>query len=214
MSIAARFMTPLRLTYLLKALESERIEIIMKKEIPKLKTERLLLRSFKLSDAQRVRELAGDRTIADTTLNIPYPYEEGMAEEWISTHQPKFESGESVHLAIFLKSTQELIGAVGLGIEKRFNRAELGYWIGKEYWNQGYCTEAARTILEYGFCHLKLNKIKASHFVRNPASGKVMRKIGMKKEGLRKEHVIKWDRYEDLVNYAILKKEWEEKSGE
>lgn len=184
----------------------------MKKEIPQLKTERLLLRSFELLDAQRVRKLAGDKAIADTTLNIPHPYKDGMAEEWILTHQPKFEAGKFVNFAIILKSIQKLIGSIGLIIDKRFNRGELGYWIGKEYWNQGYCTEAARAVLEYGFRQLDLHKITSSHFVRNPSSGKVMRKIGMKKEGVRKEHVIKWDKYEDIVIYAILKKEWASKA--
>ena len=182
----------------------------MKKEMPKLETERLLLRFFEFSDAERVRELAGDREIADTTLNIPHPYEKGMAEEWISSHQIKFESGECVHFAIIVKATHELIGAIGLMIDKGFNRAALGYWIGKEYWNKGYCTEAARAVLEYGFRQLFLHKITSSHFTRNPSSGRVMRKIGMKKEGVFKEHVVKGDEYEDLVIYGILRKEWEE----
>jgi [ribosomal protein S5]-alanine N-acetyltransferase len=180
----------------------------MEREIPKLETKRLILRPFKLSDADRVRKLAGDKKIADTTLNIPYPYEKGTAKEWISQHKTKFESDESVHLAIVLKTTREIIGAIGLHIEKRHNRAELGYWIGKDCWNFGYCTEAAKAIVKYGFEELNLNKIKSSHFSRNPASGKVMRKIGMKKEGFRKEHVKKWDKYEDLVQYAILRREW------
>ena len=67
------------------------------------------------------------------------------------TRQSKFQAGESVNCAIILKSIQELIGAIGLIIDKRFNRAELGYWIAKEYWNQGYCTEASKAILKYGF---------------------------------------------------------------
>jgi len=182
----------------------------VKKESPKLETERLMLRFFELSDAQRVRELAGDKAIADTTLNIPHPYEKGMAKEWISTHRIKFESGECVHFAIILKSTQELIGVIGLIIDKGFNRGELGYWIGKQYWNRGYCTEAARAVLKYGFSQLFLHKITSSHFTRNPSSGKVMRKIGMKKEGVFKEHVVKRDNYENLVVYGILRKEWEE----
>lgn len=177
---------------------------------PKLETEKLILRSFKLSDAGRVRALAGDRMIADKMLNVPHPYEEGMAEEWISTHESKFGKGESIHFAIILKFKKELIGAIGLNIDKSNNKAELGYWIGKNYWNKGFCTEAAKAVLDYGFEQLNLNKIKASHFAGNPASGKVMCKIGMKKEGYRKEHVIKLDKYVDLVSYAILKREWRE----
>ena len=174
-----------------------------------LETKRILLRPFELSDGPRVKKLAGDKAIADTTLNIPHPYQDGMAEEWILTRQSKFQAGESVNCAIILKSIQELIGAIGLIIDKRFNRAELGYWIAKEYWNQGYCTEASKAILKYGFHELDLHRITATHIISNPASGKVMKKIGMKKEGVLREHVIKWDKYEDVVSYGILRKEWE-----
>ena len=66
--------------------------------------------------------------------------------------------------------------------------------------------------MEYGFHKIDLNKITATHISRNPASGKVMEKIGMKKEGILREHVYKWDKYEDLVTYGILRKEWESKN--
>ena len=184
----------------------------MKQEEPKLETERLFLRFFELSDAERVRKLAGDKAISDTTLHIPHPYEKGMAEEWISTHRIKFESGESVNFAVILKNTEELIGAVGLIIDKGSNRAELGYWISKEYWNQGFCTEAAEAVVDYGFEQLFLHKITASHFSRNPSSGKVMSKIGMKKEGFLRKHVGKNSKFEDLVVYGILREEWEEEN--
>ncbi len=175
------------------------------KKRPELETERLLLRPFELADASRIKKLAGDKAIADTTLNIPHPYEKGMAEEWISTHQPKFEAGELVNFAVVLKTTQELIGAIGIGINKNFKRAELGYWIGKQYWNNGYCTEAGHTIIKYGFDNFDLHKIVATHLTRNPASGKVMVKLNMVKEGIFKEHVIRWGKFEDLVSYGILK---------
>jgi len=141
-----------------------------------LETKRILLRPFELSDGPRVKKLAGNKAIADTTLNIPHPYQDGMAEEWILTHQSKFQAGELVSFAIILKSIQELIGAIGLTVNKRFNRAQLGYWIAKEYWNQGYCTEASKTMLGYGFHELDLHRITASYIIRNPASGKVMEK--------------------------------------
>jgi ribosomal-protein-alanine N-acetyltransferase len=126
----------------------------MTKKGPKIETERLLLRPFELFDGPQVKEFAGDKAIADTTLNIPHPYVHGMAEEWISTHQHKFEEGELANYAIILRATQKLIGGVGLTINRRFNRGELDYLVAKGYWNQGYCTEDAKTILEYGFHEL------------------------------------------------------------
>jgi ribosomal-protein-alanine N-acetyltransferase len=179
-----------------------------------LETKRLVLRPFKLSDAPRVQLLAGDRAIADTTLNIPHPYKDGDAEQWIGTHKPKYEKGKLANFAIILKRTNELIGAVGLVINNRFNHAEMGYWIAKDHWNQGYCTEAAKRVLEYGFTVKKLNKIFASYMKRNPSSGRIMKKIGMKKEGELREHVLKWDKYEDLILYGITLTEWQNLRGE
>lgn len=163
-----------------------------------------------MSDAPRVQLLAGDKAIADTTLNIPHPYEDGIAEQWIGTHEGKFKKGELANFAVILKETDQLIGAIGLVINKRFNRAELGYWIARNYWNKGYTTEAAKRVLEYGFAERGVHKIHASHLKRNPSSGRIMEKIGMTKEGEFKEHVIKSGKYEDLIIYGITQKEWQD----
>jgi [ribosomal protein S5]-alanine N-acetyltransferase len=175
---------------------------------PNLTTERLILRPFELSDAPTVQQLVGDPAIANTTLNIPHPYLNGMAEGWIATHQPQFEIGTSVVFAITLRTTGELIGAIGLEIEHRHDRAELGYWIGVPYWGQGYCTEAGNALFAYGFTDLALNRIYACHFTRNPASGKVMQKLGMIQEGFARKSVKKGDQYEDIVNYSVLREDW------
>ena len=169
-----------------------------------------------------LQQLAGDRAVADTTLNIPYPYEDGLAERWIGNHRDWFERGEQAIFAVILKSSPapvselrhvsvaKLIGAVGLLIHREDQRAELGYWIGKPYWNQGYCTEAARAAIGFGFEHLGLNRIYAHHFVRNPASGRVLQKLGMSHEGRLRQHVRKWDGFEDLELYAVLKDQWQQ----
>ena len=183
---------------------------------PKLVTERLMLRPFSLSDAPDVQRLAGAKEIAATTANIPHPYEDGVAEAWIGTHQEQFEKGEQATFAVVLKgvsaenvSEHTLIGAISLlAISQRHARAELGYWIGVPYWNRGYCTEATRAILRYGFETLGLNRIQARHLARNPASGRVMQKAGMRYEGTMRQAVRKWDVFEDVKLYAILKSEY------
>ncbi len=177
-------------------------------QLPGLDTKRLLLRPFRLADALDVQRLAGDREIADTTLNVPHPYEDGMAEAWISDQQSKIEGGELAVFAITQLTTGNLVGAIGLRIDPSMNRANLGYWIGKPYWNTGYCTEAALRIVQFGFEELKLHRVHAEHLGRNPASGRVLRKIGMVKEGIAREHTMKWGRCEDLVLYGLLRDEW------
>lgn len=180
--------------------------------IPTLRTERLFLRAFSLADSPRVRELAGERDVADTTLNLPHPYEEGIAEEWIGGLAPAWEARERLTLAITTES-DGLVGAAGLRLVLDHRRAELGYWIGKPYWDRGFATEASRAILGYGFDQLDLHRIVARHFPRNPASGRVMRKLGMAHEGRLREHVVRWGRFEDLECYAILQPEWRERSA-
>lgn len=177
-------------------------------EHPILETGRLILRPFTLADTPEVQRLAGDRDIASTTMNIPHPYEDGMAEQWIAAYQERFDRGEQVRFAISHRKHGYLIGAIDLIMNREFDRGEIGYWIGKPYWKQGYCTEAARAVLRYGFETLRLNRIYATHFTRNPASGRVMQKIGMKHEGHLRQHVKKWGNYEDFETYAILRSDY------
>jgi RimJ/RimL family protein N-acetyltransferase len=164
------------------------------KQQPILETERLTLRPFRPDDASRIQELAGDKDIASTTIEIPHPYrlEDGLS--WISTHQKQFNEGCQIIYAATLTGTGELVGAIDLRIEKVHKRAEMGYWVGKPYWNRGYW--------------LGLNRIHARHFVRNPASEKVLQKTGMKYEGTLGQYFIKWGKFEDVKLYAILKDDW------
>ena len=152
-----------------------------------------------------MQRLAGDRDIAATTAAIPHPYDDGVAEQWIALHQQRFEEGTWLNLAITRDLDGALVGALGLRLELEHDRAELGYWIGKPYWGQGYATEAARAVVEYGFGRLGLHRIYAYHFSSNAASGKVLQKIGMRHEGHRRQHDKKWGRYEDEELYGMLK---------
>ena len=175
---------------------------------PTIHASRILLRPFSLDDAAAVQLLAGEYEIADTTLSIPHPYEDGMAEDWIDGRAEQFQAEMNANFAIVEKVSLQLIGAVSLAVDKDAHKAELGYWIGKPYWNQGYATDAAESIIDYGFKHLRLNRIVARHFVRNPASGRVMQKVGMVYEGTLRKDVIKWGKYEDLHLYSLLRDEW------
>ncbi len=176
--------------------------------LPTCATDRLVLRPFELADAPDVQRLAGDRDIASTTLLIPHPYEEGLAEQWIATHSEGFESDTAATLAVTLRSTGELMGAISLTIQRDNERAEMGYWIGKPFWNKGYGTEAARETLRFAFEDLRLNRVYAHHMTRNPSSGRIMQKLGMTREGQLRQHHMKWNVLEDIEIYGILKDEW------
>ena len=176
---------------------------------PTLLTERLLLRPFAAADAPAVRRLAGERAVADTTLAIPHPYPDGVAAEWIATHASKYAAGAEANFAVTLAPAGELIGAMGLMVTPAHLRAELGYWIGVPFWGRGYATEAGRAVVAFGFDQLGLHRIQAHYLTRNPASGRVLAKLGMRLEGIHRHAIRKWDIFEDLAHVAILATERE-----
>jgi ribosomal-protein-alanine N-acetyltransferase len=170
-----------------------------------LMTPRLLLRPFTAGDAPVVQRLCAAREIAENTLLIPHPYPDGAAAGWISKHG---ENPNSHVFAITLRDGGELLGAIGLDVTPAHDRGEIGYWMGVPYWSRGYVTEAARAVVGWAFEELGLKRVFAQHFTRNPASGRVMQKIGMKHEGSLRQHDKKWDQYVDVEVYGILRDEW------
>jgi len=173
-------------------------------EQPTLATERLVLRPFTPDDADDVHEIVSDREIAYNTAHIPHPYPEGMAADWIRLITSRWLTGESAVFAVTLRRGGGLIAAVGLEIEPHHKRGELGYWVAKEHWSAGYATEAARAVVAFGFAQLGLNRVQAHHYSRNPASGRVLQKIGMEHEGRLRKHILKWGVFEDIDLYGIL----------
>lgn len=175
---------------------------------PTLQTDRLILRPFTAADADAIVELVGDREIASNTLSIPHPYDRSVAEKWLATHEDAYARGQSVVFAVTDRASGTLIGCVGLVIERDHRRAELGYWIGVRHWRKGYCTEAAQAVMRHGFDTLGLHRLFAHHLTRNPASGRVMQKLGMRHEGTLHGHVLKWGVHEDLELYGVVKEDY------
>ena len=172
--------------------------------LPSLRTARLVLRPLELSDAPRLQELAGEREIALNTISIPHPYSLAEAEQWVRS-QAELEEHGDINFAI---DDGQVAGGIGLRVQRNYERAEIGYWIGKPYWGKGYATEAAGAIIRYGFEELKLHRIYAGYFSRNEKSARVMIKNGMKYEGTLRQHVKKWDEFVDIVYYGVLAEEW------
>ena len=179
------------------------------KTAPTLQTESLILRSLTLEDAQDVQHLAGERDVAATVIRIPHPYEDGMAEAWIRSCHDTFEKEAGLYFAITLRTDRNFIGVIELELDRESENSQLGYWIGKPYWNCGYATEAAKAVVAYGFEVLKLNRIHAYFFKRNVASGRVLEKIGMQCEGCLRQHVKKWGNFEDIMGYGMLKADYD-----
>lgn len=200
-------------------------------EFQPLETERLRLRLLHPSDAPTIQRLAGEYEVAKTLSYLPHPYEDGIAELFIDSALAEWSRGEALHLAITLKSPggdgldgdppadgldgdapadglAPLIGIIALEFNHLARLAELGYWLGVPYWNKGYATEAARAVVEYGFKVLRLNRIQARHMTNNPASGRVLQKLGMAYEGTHRQATRRFGAYQDLAVYAILRSEY------
>jgi RimJ/RimL family protein N-acetyltransferase len=177
-----------------------------------LETDKLILNAFELSDATQVTKLAGDKRVVEITASIPYPYETSMAVSWIESHRKQEIDDLNYIFAIRIKATNELVGCINLGLNQRHDRAVTGYWIGFDYWGHGYCTEALREVIKFGFSTKSINKIWAEHKTFNIASGRVMEKCGMKLEGVMRNHYKQEEgKYLDMSIRSILRSEYKDR---
>ena len=173
---------------------------------PNLESARYLLRPFTPEDAAKVQVLAADKRISDMVSNIPHPYPDGAALEWISSHVPGWDKGVQASFAIIDKTNHELRGAIGLtisSIETGTKEAELGYWLGVDYWGQGIVSEVCQRIVHFGLHDLNIDRIHARRLSSNPASGRVLEKAGLKHTGTAEGTC--GDKFASLDYYEILK---------
>ncbi len=169
-----------------------------------LKTDRLILKIPEFKDAISMRDIANDKDVSRYLTNVPYPYTLEDAQKFIKTCR----QNRTFDFGIFLQNNNRFIGMVGLAISNIHNHATLGYWLGKKYWSKGYASEAALRLIEFGFDELDLHRIASHHFHKNPVSGFVMQKIGLKYEGTRKQHFKKDGEYFDIVDYGLLREDF------
>jgi RimJ/RimL family protein N-acetyltransferase len=144
------------------------------------RTERLLLRPGWSQDAPALFEAIGDERIVRNLATAPWPYSFADAEAWLATERRASEPT----LLVFLHGggAPELIGAIGIG-RRPAGETELGYWIARRHWGRGYATEAGRALLATARHGLRLKRLDAGHFLDNPASGRVLEKLGFEPTG-------------------------------
>ncbi len=173
----------------------------------KLKTERLLLREFEQTDipilyhfnlAPEVQRFESDTLVTEYQF---YQIMQGVIAEQAA--QPRL----SYYFALIQREDNQLIGSCYVTVQPE-QQGEIGYLVGVDYWGQGYATEAARQIIEFGFGKLQLHRIYAEALNENRASIQVLEKVGMRREGVLREN--KWfkNRWWDTCIYAVLTNEW------
>ena len=176
---------------------------------PLLVTPRLLLRALDVDDAPAIAERAGDPRVAPYLIAVPSPYPVALATRWILARIAWWPQGRGVTLAIARREQpKQLIGSVSLRRYARDSRAELGYWLGADAWGKGYATEAAEAVIDFGFGDMRLSRIYAQVIAGNNASCRVLEKLGMMNEGIRRAHLRKGKRLHDVVMFGLLRDEW------
>ena len=182
---------------------------------PNLKTSRLVLRPFESSDIDRVADVANDEELSRNLRDVGWPYTRDDARRFIEPLAGDWEAGRSAVFAICLSRSaeQQLVGAIGLVFEQPSNRAEIGYWIGREYWGRGIATEASVSVLDFAFSEFRLHRVYAECLTRNPASAAVLKKVGMTEEGLLRGHFRKeeTEEYCDVQLFGLLREAWNER---
>ncbi len=175
--------------------------------IPTLPTARLRLRPFVAADAVAVTALAGDAAVSRYLLHVPHPYPAGLAEEWIATHRDAWTQGQGASWAVTL-ADGGLIGTTSLRWVRRHDHAELGYWLGSAHWGHGFAVEAAARTIDFAFSTLGCARVFAQHLGGNDRSARVLARLGMAAEGVRRAHIKKAGAYHDTYQFGVLRDEF------
>ncbi len=172
-------------------------------------TERLWIREYNKKDIDDFLRVIRQPKIYDTTYGIPRDYSKFRAKWWFKMIKYNRLSNMAYEYAIILRDTGEYVGNTGLiNIDAAHNHADISYYIDTAHNNMGIATEAAAEMLKYGFAELGYHKINGVCMSRNPASRRVMEKIGMRYEGTLREDLLKDGIYCDLDRLSILKDEY------
>lgn len=164
------------------------------------------IRRLELNDSTQITRLINNRKIWDNLRDfIPHPYGVADGDYFINLTQKE---NPPQTFGILINDTM-LCGVIGLVIQKDVYRfsAEIGYWIGEEFWGKGIGTKAIKLIVDYGFNELSLNRIYSGVFEFNKPSIRILEKCNFEKEGILKKAVFKNGKFWDEHRYAILKSE-------
>ena len=148
-----------------------------------LATERLVLRPVAEGDFAEIATLAGDARVAEWTARIPHPLERDDTVAWHGTLNRRGCGAGEYAFAVRLKADDTLIGCIGLTVADDERNAEIGYWIGVPFWDNGYATEAVRRMVMFVFGALRLARIEAPVFAGNARSARVLEKAGFEARG-------------------------------
>jgi hypothetical protein len=174
--------------------------------LERLHSDRIVLRQARLSDIPRLTESLSDQKVNRWLVRVPKPYREEHAHQWVKSNSDRIKKGEALPYSIEHIESGILIGGISLNnINQRDKSAELGYWIARDYWGEGYATEGVRLLCRYGFNKLSLHRIYAWVHSENTGSFMVLEKIGFRREGVCQKASNVTGRWKDDYLYGLLK---------
>jgi [ribosomal protein S5]-alanine N-acetyltransferase len=177
---------------------------------PTLQTERLILREIVADDAPAIFRIRGDYQV--TQYNIGTAYDRlDQAEDLIAAMAKCYQEATELRWGITLKDDDTVIGMCGFNYWiRRDARASVGYDLARIHWGQGIMTEAIKAVIAFGFDHMGLNRIEADADGRNPASARVLKKVGFRQEGYQEEQFYEDGTFNDLVLFSLLRRNYKE----
>lgn len=180
-------------------------------QMPILETRRLLLRPICLDDAKDMYEYARDPLVS---RYVPWETHRSIEDtyDYINSVVADQQAGKPCSWAVVSKGENRMVGTAGyVWWEPEHSKAEIGYVLARRLWGQGLTKEAAKTIIDFGFTRMELNRIEARCFEGNIGSAKVMEYCGMKREGRMRDYLKLKGSFSTYLFYSILLREWEEK---
>ncbi len=176
------------------------------KNIPILKTERLVLRKMERSDLEDVFAYASDPKVPEFLLWSVHP-NKGYTKAYLALLQKRYAQGEFYDWGIDFNG--HIVGTVGFtSFSVEHGIGEVGYVLSSSVWGKGIASEALARIMEYGFCELGLNRIEARFMVENVKSENVLKRAGFTPEGVIRDGVYAKGKYRDVALYSILRSEF------
>ena len=181
----------------------------MAEEQPVLRTERLILRRFRLTDVDDVLAYANDEEWQRYLLPLPYPYERVHAEQFVAE---SFLSDWKSKTVFAIVLDDAVIGSISLSVGRESQVGSIGYAIARKHWGNDYGTEAARAVVDWAFEEFRLAKVSTEANVENRRSWRLMERIGMTREGIHRSQIpdgCDSNGRQDMACYGILREEWE-----
>ena len=168
------------------------------------------IRSYEDTDVAALVKYANNRKIWLMLTHIfPHPYTLEDAHSWLDIVKQ-----QTIETNFTISTEEELIGTIGFKLFEGVHckTAELGYWLGEPHWGKGIMTETVRAMTDYMFTNHDFVRIQAAVFESNPGSARVLEKSGYTYEARLRKHVYKDDTLQDLLIFALLRNEWEQRN--